>query len=485
MNVCFGGKYILERGLLMEQIISNIYKILKETDHLIEFEEKLHLLMYELFTSLVGDVFTHVNKIIKEQKQAEGWKVERSDDKGVYFTFGEVRFNRTLMYDKNGDPRYPLDEWLGIRKRQKYSPLVEVKVAELASKSDYRESARILKEWTVVDMSHTTVGRIVRRVGESQALADKEMVQELEESAYLPEGKQVDFLYTEADGVFVRGLKKKKHLEVSNCIMYEGWEKNGKRVSLRQPKVVMTTQSIDQFWDEVQTIAAHKYSLENTQIVSNSDGGKGYSANRFQNAFSQSQFAHLHQLDAYHIAQAINRTFGYKESELKDKIKQAIKDHNLEDFQLILDTFESSLEDEQAIEKVKKLQTYIVGHWDYVKDWRKRISNPPKDARGLGAIESNQRKISFRMKKRGMHWSPDGAEAMVKVKQGIYNGTLRDVYLASQKRSKRKKREVKRTVRMSEYFRQSTQTSIGVKQGSISLYIAHSSALGKLAKSFR
>ena len=134
---------------------------------------------------------------------------------------------------------------------------------------------------------------------------------------------------------------------------------------------------------------------------------------------------------------------------------------------------------------MKKLQTYIVGHWDYVKDWRKRISNPPKDARGLGAIESNQRKISFRMKKRGMHWSPDGAEAMVKVKQGIYNGTLRDVYLASQKRSKRKKREVKRTVRMSEYFRQSTQPSIGVKQGSISLYIAHSSALGKLAKSFR
>ena len=89
------------------------------------------------------------------------------------------------------------------------------------------------------------------------------------------------------------------------------------------------------------------------------------------------------------------------------------------------------------------------------------------------------------MKKRGMHWSPDGAEAMVKVKQGIYNGTLRDVYLASQKRSKRKQREVKRTVRMSEYFRQSTQPSIGVKQGSISLYIAHSSALGKLAKNFR
>src|SRR5699024_10123689 len=140
---------------------------------------------------------------------------------------------------------------------------------------------------------------------------------------------------------------------------------------------------------------------------------------------------------------------------------QAIEDHNLDDFQLILDTFESSLEDEQAIEKVKKFQTYIVGHWDYVKDWRKRISSPPKDTRGLGAIESNQRKISFRMKKRSMHCRADGAQAMVKLKHGIYNGSLRDVYLASQKRSIRKQHEVKHSVRMSEYFRQYTQPSIG------------------------
>ena len=80
-----------------------------------------------------------------------------------------------------------------------------MKVAELASESTYRESARILKEWTAVDISHSTVGTIVRRVGNVQAEADKAMVQELEEAAELPEGKRVDFLYTEADGVFVRG----------------------------------------------------------------------------------------------------------------------------------------------------------------------------------------------------------------------------------------------------------------------------------------
>src|SRR5690625_5229579 len=163
----------------MERIITRIYELLKETNNLIEFEEQLQLLMYDTFADLVGEVFTKINQVIKEQKQEENWKVERNDEKGIQFIFGNVRYKRTLMYDDKSNPRYPLDEWLGLRKRQCHSPLVEVKVAELASKSDYRESARILKEWTAVDISHTTVGSIVRRVGKAQADADKEMVQEL------------------------------------------------------------------------------------------------------------------------------------------------------------------------------------------------------------------------------------------------------------------------------------------------------------------
>jgi len=470
----------------MELIITRIYELLKETNNLIEFEEQLQLLMYDTFADLVGEVFSHINKVVKEQKQKENWKVERNDVKGIQFTFGNVRFKRTLMYDVKGNPRYPLDEWLGLRKRQRQSPLVEVKIAELASKSDYRESARILKEWTAVDISHTTVGSIVRRVGRAQAEADEAMVLDLEESAKLPKGKkELEFLYTEADGVYVRDLKKKKHIEVSHAIMYEGWSKNGKRVSLKNPKVVMTTKSIDDFWKEVQAKAAYEYSLKNTQIVSNSDGGPGYSAERFQEAFSQSRFPLLHQLDEYHIQQAINRTFGYKKSKWKDKVRKALKEHDLDDFVLILDTYESQLEDEKSIKKVDQFRTYILNHWDYILDWRKRINDAPKGARGLGAMESNQRRITFRMKKRGMHWSREGAEAMVKIRQGIANNTLREVYLASQHRSHRKQRKIKRTVRMSEFLRQSTQPSIGVKQGSISLYTAHSSALGRLVKGFR
>src|SRR5690625_3585864 len=95
----------------MENIISKIYDLLKDTDNLIEFEEQVQVLMYDTFASIVGEVFTHLNKVIKESKQEEDWKVERNDEKSMQFIFGDVRYRRTLMYDQNGDPRYPLDEW--------------------------------------------------------------------------------------------------------------------------------------------------------------------------------------------------------------------------------------------------------------------------------------------------------------------------------------------------------------------------------------
>ncbi|WP_018662447.1 ISLre2 family transposase, partial [Heyndrickxia acidiproducens] len=322
----------------MGNIISKIVELLKGTDSLIEFEEQSKIFMQQTFTQLVGDVFVKLDKIIKQQKLDEGWEYCRSDDRSVQFLFGNVAFKRSLMHDKKGAPHYVLDEWLGMEPNQRYSPLVELKVAELASESTYQKAADILKEWTAVSLSRTTVGKMVKRVGEAQADDDQAFVEELEEAASLPEGKKVDYLFAEADGVFVRGLKKKQSMEVHHAILYEGWEINGKRVSLRQPKVMMTTKPIQTFWDEVQATAANTYSLEKARVITNSDGGPGYTPERFQTAFSQSEFPTLNQLDAYHVAQAVVRTFGGGKSEVKEQIRKAIKTHDLGQFTLYLDT---------------------------------------------------------------------------------------------------------------------------------------------------
>ncbi|PZD81323.1 ISLre2 family transposase, partial [Bacilli bacterium] len=150
----------LERGLFMNTIISKISELLKDTNDLIEFEEQIQISIYDLLTTLMGSVFTQLNQTIKRRMQSKGWTVEREDEKTIQFIFGAVRFTHTLMRDVNGKAHYPFDEWIGFRKYQRHSPLVEVKVAELASESTYRETARILGEWTAVTLSHTTVGSI-------------------------------------------------------------------------------------------------------------------------------------------------------------------------------------------------------------------------------------------------------------------------------------------------------------------------------------
>src|SRR5699024_855689 len=286
-------------------------------------------------------------------------------------------------------------EWAGFKKYKRRSPFVEVKVAEMTAEGTYRDVAHVLKEWTAVDISHSTVGTIVREVGEAQAKADEEMVTELEESAELPEGEEVEFLYAEADGVFVRGTEKKKSHEVSHAIVYEGWDKNGKRVSLRNQKVIMTTKPTSEFWKEVQALTANDYSLEKTRIVTNSDGGAGYTAEKFQEAFSQSEYPVLNQLDSYHVFQGLNRALGASKSDYKLELRKALEKHDLEHFNLWLDTYESTLDDSKKIEKVGDFRTYILNNWNRILDWRKRVDHPPKGARGLGAMESNQRRVTY------------------------------------------------------------------------------------------
>ncbi|WP_188725782.1 UPF0236 family transposase-like protein, partial [Lentibacillus populi] len=172
----------------MDHIISKLYELIKNTTNLVEFEERAQILMYNFFSSLVGRMFSELNQVIVAQRRADDWKVETTDSRSVQFMFGTVTFDHTLMWDKKGKAVYPLDEWIGLRDRQRYSPLVELKVAEMASESTYRQVARTLKEWTPVSLSHQTVGNMVKTVGKAQAEMDQEMVKELDEAASLPEG---------------------------------------------------------------------------------------------------------------------------------------------------------------------------------------------------------------------------------------------------------------------------------------------------------
>lgn len=60
----------------MEKIVSKIYELIKNTENLIELEERIQWFMYDVFSTLLGEVFTKIDQAIVKKKQAEGWTVK-------------------------------------------------------------------------------------------------------------------------------------------------------------------------------------------------------------------------------------------------------------------------------------------------------------------------------------------------------------------------------------------------------------------------
>ena len=96
-------------------------------------------------------------------------EVLRIDRRTVLCMFGTVTFARRLVRREGGKPFYPLDNILGLSPYQRYSPLLLYSGTKVAAGSVYRAAAEAVNTLTPLDISHQTVGRMVRTVGDKYA----------------------------------------------------------------------------------------------------------------------------------------------------------------------------------------------------------------------------------------------------------------------------------------------------------------------------
>ncbi|WP_075580602.1 UPF0236 family transposase-like protein [Acidaminococcus massiliensis] len=133
-------------------------------------------------------------------------EVLRIDQRTVLCMFGTVTFSRRLVRREGGKPFYPLDNILGLSPYQRYSPLLLYSVTKVAAGSVYRAAAEAVNTLTPLDISHQTVGRIVRTVGDKYA--------QYEESQANPAFcgdeplEKPKYLFIEGDGVLMKGQPK-------------------------------------------------------------------------------------------------------------------------------------------------------------------------------------------------------------------------------------------------------------------------------------
>lgn len=310
-------------------------------------------------------------KTIAASMRAQGFKRINQKERTVTFSFGTMTFSRRRW--KKGDIiRVPLDEKLGLIPRQRFSQEFLYLVTILASFMPYRKVVEVF-----------------------------DLLQDI--------GISKNVVHTGSDSSCRKKLQNK--FEVINS-------------KVKKAK--------DTLLDYITT----NFELApGTTIITNSDGGKGYTPSSFREFVKFcSKGEHIHFWDPYHVSEGIKKNLTPISCDLADAAVKKIRKRDRTGLKVILDTAESLLETDAKIESFQAFKKRIINDFSYTAS--------PKD-RGLGdltigVMESQHRKMTYRMKKRGMYWSEEGAVAMAQIILLYYSGDLRDIFFGSWRKEYKK-----------------------------------------------
>ena len=146
-----------------------------------------------------------------------------------------------------------------------------------------------------------------------------------------------------------------------------------------------------------------------TVLISNSDNGKGYTCRiliELKKALNIQH--HEHFWDTYHLNEKIKSFFKPYPKDLQDVCFKAIQTHDRELLKTVFDTCEGIITDEEGMNQLLSFKQKMFRNFRYTK---------PASLRGLsdvniGIMESQHRKVTYRMKHQGMYWSEMGANTL-------------------------------------------------------------------------
>jgi len=340
----------------------------------------------------------------------EDWQSECFRKRTRVTRFGSFKVKRRLYKDKEGNNHFLLDEYLDWPSFQRATPSFIEPLMELACQAPFRQVVGALRKLVAGVLPRTTIHRILQEITGYVADSEKAQWEGCFQGAALPEPgrRKVPFLFVEADGLWVHLQREKQgHYELKNGIVYEGWELIGdERYELVNKRVYSHSDKSIPFWEGLSLMMDRYWDLSSVKLVI--IGGDG--ADWVESCKEEIPFS-VFQACGFHLSRACSR--GWKNNQY---IYESIRSGN----PIILN------QEEKPGNSAAKARVYVLNRLKTGIDWRKQmeeIMEIPPDARGLGAMESNEDKLfANRMKKRGMSWTILGSQKMGKGIQLSYNG---------------------------------------------------------------
>ena len=386
-------------------------------------ENKREVISLKLDTSNFGENLRNVQQKIQQQLGAEiikylddeykvhegkNYKNLGTESRRVITIAGTLEYRRRIYQLPEGGRYSPIDQMLGFEPYARRDKHLQELNCTLAARSNYRETAQISTLIVQNNVSPSTIGRDVCRIGHQLAEYDKNFYTEKAGTI------RSNVLYGESDGIFIRLQKdkeKKKFAEIRACIAYtdKKWL-SGNRKHLVN-KTTITAMDISSLrWQEmVRNHLYSKYDLYHVKLLAVGGDGGSWVGSTFDLCGVKSM---QRVLDPFHIKKAIRSAFSDSVDlpSLYDKLFK-------EGFESVSDILKPLLD--KGKPSVRKIRhscfSYLENHSDELLPLTQRHL-PFDNLQSLGCMESNIGKtIALRMKTRGCSWSRTGAESMAAI----------------------------------------------------------------------
>lgn len=387
----------------------------------------------ELFKKIQSDNIATFKKYIKDyddsvapSMRAAGYKLKNQSSRTVLFTFGEVTITRNRWY-RNGKCKIPVDEKLGLKPYERISSELLYQIIYLSTLLPYRKIEEVFELLLQNFVTKDTVQKAVKLA--SKILKEKTDYRQIKEESSVQKIK-AEKIYLEGDGVMLKTTDRSNDFQstdFSHFIVHTGsYKESPKRTCLKNKKEFISQHNSKAREQVLDYLFNHFEITDQTVLICNSDGGRGYSPQLFQEigkALGIKKIEYF--LDAYHVNDRIKQLFSRFSNELTEQAFQAVKSHSRKKLETIFDTAESLVENQDEIDDFNSQKRKFMRQFPFMKSPKQR--NIGVDS--IGIMESQHRKITYRMKNRGMYWSKKGAETMTKLI--IYNAenNLRDLVL--------------------------------------------------------
>ena len=418
-------------------------------------EENIFKKMMELGRDLIKDELKLIDKLIKQYRDKETFKVKDIQITTIKTRLGEIEFpRRRYEMEINGVKKciYLLDELLQINSIGQYSQsIVEMIVREITKKS-YRETAKTISEDTDTTITHTAVRNIVIKLGEKIKRLEEEKIK-LYEQGKIEGTKQADYLFCEHDGIYIKKQKGKKNkgkkkfkvkhfkkkkdkkkkngIELKIAVIHEGKEPRYTNDYKLKSKIIVGTASrasqLKRIEDTIIGTTYKEYNIKN--IVINGDGAD-WTGNIVEGA------KEIFQLDMAHVQKKIYMAIS--DEEYLKQMQEIIYTKQAKDIFSLIYNYKVELETDNKtteLEKVIELEEYLRNNQEGLLRYQyklgfeeNQLESIQEDFPSLGSEESQMYCVCRdRMKKNRTSWSIDGAESMLKVIMNKINGTITEV----------------------------------------------------------